>query len=535
MRRPFVLRTHLLPTAACYMLDTATKTQLKVYLDKLVEPIVFKTAFDNSDASRQMAELLADTAGLSDKIFRRCGQCGRSAPSELFHLGDEHGHENPFCGAADGARIRVLHSRDASGKRLSEQGGPEILERIRTLSGDFKFEVFMSLTCHNCPDVVQALTLMASLNPNISTTVIDGGLFEEEVRARHVLAVPAVFLNGEPFLSGRRELVEIVEKLDSEFASRNAAALSEKPVFDVLVLGAGPAGATAAIYAARKGLRTGIVAERLGGQVNETADIENFTSQLKVDGPALGSAFMRHVQSYGVDTISPAVADSVERTEDGLWRVRLESGAELRTKTLIGATGARWRTLGVPGEDDYRGKGVAYCPHCDGPLFKGKDVAVIGGGNSGVEAAIDLAGICRSVTLLQRGSALTADEVLQKRLAACKNATVILNTAVSSLEGDGQTLTGIRYTDKTTGEDKTLSVAGAFVQIGLIPNTEWAAGTLERNAWNEIVVDSRCRTSAEALFAAGDCTDVPYKQIVIALGEGAKAALSAFDWLIRNE
>ncbi len=535
MRRPFVLRTLLLPTAACYMLDTATKTQLKVYLDKLVEPIVFKTAFDNSDASRQMAELLADTAGLSDKISVVADNADGLRRPSFSISGTSTDMKIRFAALPMGHEFAsfILAMLQASG--YPSKADPKILERIRTLSGDFKFEVFMSLTCHNCPDVVQALTLMASLNPNISTTVIDGGLFEEEVRARHVLAVPAVFLNGEPFLSGRRELVEIVEKLDSEFASRNAAALSEKPVFDVLVLGAGPAGATAAIYAARKGLRTGIVAERLGGQVNETADIENFTSQLKVDGPALGSAFMRHVQSYGVDTISPAVADSVERTEDGLWRVRLESGAELRTKTLIGATGARWRTLDVPGEDDYRGKGVAYCPHCDGPLFKGKDVAVIGGGNSGVEAAIDLAGICRSVTLLQRGSALTADEVLQKRLAACKNATVILNTAVSSLEGDGQTLTGIRYTDKTTGEDKTLSVAGAFVQIGLIPNTEWAAGTLERNAWNEIVVDSRCRTSAEALFAAGDCTDVPYKQIVIALGEGAKAALSAFDWLIRNE
>ena len=375
---------------------------------------------------------------------------------------------------------------------------------------------------------------MAALNPHVETTIIDGALFESEAKQRQVRAVPAIFLNGKSFLSGRRHLIEIMENLDKEFASKNVASLSEKLPFDVLVLGAGPAGATAAIYSARKGLRTAIAAERLGGQVNETADIENFTSQLKMDGPALGAAFMRHVESYGVEVISPAVACDARKDKSGLWSVTLQTGAVLRAKTVIAATGARWRTLNVPGEERYRAKGVAFCPHCDGPLFKGQAVAVVGGGNSGVEAAIDLAALCSHVTLLQRGESLTADEVLQKRLSTCGNVEVIFNASVTEIEGDGHAVTGLRYADKATGSERSIAASGIFIQIGLVPNTEWTASAVKRNNCLEIEVDASCRTSAEGFFAAGDCTNTPYKQIVIALGEGAKAALSAFDWLLRQ-
>ena len=348
------------------------------------------------------------------------------------------------------------------------------------------------------------------------------------------MAVPTVFLNGKEFMAGRHELGEIVAKLDEGFVKEQAAKLSAKAPFDVLVVGAGPAGATAAIYAARKGLRTGLLCERPGGQVNETSSIENFTSILSTDGVALGGRFMEHVNHYGVDVMALERAVKVER-QDGFWQIELASGGHLQTKAMIAATGARWRQLGVPGEKEYQGKGVAYCPHCDGPLFKGKDVVVVGGGNSGVEAAIDLAAICRSVTLLQRGGQLTADEVLVKKLLATANAKVIFNMTVESLEGNGQLLTGVRYKDKATGEFKILPASGCFIQIGLVPNTDWLKGTVALNDWNEIIINDHGATSAEGIFAGGDCTTSPYKQVVIALGGGATAALGAFDWLIRQQ
>ena len=516
------------------MLDSNTKAQLKTYLDKLVRPIVFKTAFDSSQASRQMADLLADTASLSEKIsIVEDSAPDVRRPSFVVTAADAD-MKIRFAALPMGHEFAsfILAMLQASG--YPSKASPEVLDRVLQLSDNLHFEVFISLSCHNCPDVVQSLTLMAALNPHVETTIIDGALFESEAKQRQVRAVPAIFLNGKPFLSGRRHLIEIMENLDKEFASKNVASLSEKPPFDVLVLGAGPAGATAAIYSARTGLRTAIAAERLGGQVNETADIENFTSQLKMDGPALGAAFMRHVESYGVEVISPAVACDARKDKSGLWSVTLQTGAVLRAKTVIAATGARWRTLNVPGEERYRAKGVAFCPHCDGPLFKGQAVAVVGGGNSGVEAAIDLAALCSHVTLLQRGESLTADEVLQKRLSTCGNVEVIFNASVTEIEGDGHAVTGLRYADKATGSERSIAASGIFIQIGLVPNTEWTASAVKRNNCLEIEVDASCRTSAEGFFAAGDCTNTPYKQIVIALGEGAKAALSAFDWLLRQ-
>jgi alkyl hydroperoxide reductase subunit F len=411
----------------------------------------------------------------------------------------------------------------------------ETLDQIRELEGDYHFETYFSLTCQNCPDVVQALNLMSVINPRIRHVAIDGALFQDEVEARQVLAVPAVFLNGEPFASGRMNLEEILAKVDTGAADRAAARIAEKDAFDVLVVGGGPAGAAAAIYAARKGISTGVVAERFGGQVLDTMGIENFISIQHTEGPKLVSALEQHVLEYGVDIMNTQKAARITAAaDDGLIEVQLESGATVKSKTVVLSTGARWRSMNVPGEQEYRNKGVTYCPHCDGPLFKGKRVAVIGGGNSGVEAAIDLAGIVAHVTLIEFDSQLRADEVLQRKLRSLPNVEIIVSALSTEVIGDGSKVTGLKYTDRTNDSAHELELDGIFVQIGLLPNTEWLEGSIELSSRGEIVIDDHGRTSMPGVFAAGDCTTVPFKQIVIALGAGATAALSAFDHLIRT-
>jgi alkyl hydroperoxide reductase subunit F len=394
----------------------------------------------------------------------------------------------------------------------------------------------MSLSCHNCPDVVQALSLMAILNPKIKTTVIEGGAFEKEVTEREVMAVPMVYLNGAVFGAGRMELAEIVAKLDTGAAKREAAKLDAKQAFDVLIVGGGPAGAAAAVYAARKGIRTGLAAERLGGQVNDTLDIDNYISISHTEGPQFAAALERHVRDYEVDVMNLQRAKALRpaAAAGGLIEVEMDNGAVLKAKTVILSTGARWRNMNVPGEDQYRTKGVAYCPHCDGPLYKGKRVAVIGGGNSGVEAAIDLAGLVEHVTVFEFMPQMKADAVLQKKLASLPNVEVILNAQTTEVLGDGSKVTGLAYKDRATDEAKQVELAGIFVQIGLLPNTDWLKGAVELSKFGEIVIDAKGQTSAPGVFAAGDCTTVPYKQIVIAAGAGATAALSAFDHLIRT-
>nr|MCU0814635.1 alkyl hydroperoxide reductase subunit F [Burkholderiaceae bacterium] len=402
--------------------------------------------------------------------------------------------------------------------------------------GDFVFETWMSLTCHNCPDVVQALNLMAVLNPRIRHVAIDGGLFQDEVERRQIMAVPAVFLNGQPFGSGRMELAEILAKVDTGAAARDAAKLDAKEAFDVLIVGGGPAGAAAGVYAARKGIRTGIVAERFGGQTLDTLGIENYISVLETDGPKFAAALEAHVRAYDVDVMNGQRVAALEPAAQpgGLATVRLANGAELKGRTVILSTGARWRNIGVPGEEQYKTKGVAYCPHCDGPLFKGKKVAVIGGGNSGVEAAIDLAGVVQHVTLLEFADQLKADAVLVNKLKSLPNVTIHVNAQTTEITGDGQKVDGLIYKDRTSGVEHRIELAGVFVQIGLVPNTEWLKGTVELSRYGEIIVDAKGATSAPGIFAAGDATTVPYKQIVIAAGDGAKAALAAFDHLIRT-
>jgi alkyl hydroperoxide reductase subunit F len=412
---------------------------------------------------------------------------------------------------------------------------PEVIEQIKNLEGDFAFETYMSLSCQNCPDVVQALNLLSINNPRISHVAIDGGVFPKEIEEREILAVPTVYLNGEVFGQGRMSLEQIIAKLDTNADAKAAEAINNKEAFDVLIVGGGPAGAASAVYAARKGIRTGVVSERFGGQVLDTMAIENFISIIHTEGPQLANALEAHVKEYGVDIMNAQkAAKLVPADANGLITVELENGATLKSKSVILSTGARWRTMNVPGEEEYRNKGVTFCPHCDGPLFKGKRIAVIGGGNSGIEAAIDLAGLVGHVTVLEFDSKLRADEVLIRKLNSLNNVDVVLEALTTEVVGDGSRVTGLKYQSRASNEEHALELDGIFVQIGLLPNTEWLQGSVDLSPRGEIVIDQAGATNLPGVFAAGDSTTVPYKQIVIALGAGATAALGAFDYLIRN-
>jgi alkyl hydroperoxide reductase subunit F len=517
------------------MLDSNLKSQLKTYLEKVTQPFEIVASLDDGEKSQEMLVLLEDITSLCDKItLRTDGDDARRPSFALNRIGGNISLR--FAG------IPMGHEFTSLVLALLQVGGhpsktaADVIEQIKNVDGEYHFETYFSLSCQNCPDVVQALNLMAVLNPNIHHVAIDGALFQDEVERRQIMSVPSIYLNGELFGQGRMGEAEILAKLDTGSSARDAEKLSAKDAFDVLVVGGGPAGAAAAIYAARKGIRTGVAAERFGGQVLDTMAIENFISVNETEGPKLARALENHVREYDVDimNLQRAAALIPASTEGGLHEIKLENGGSLKAKTLILATGARWREMNVPGEQDYRGRGVAYCPHCDGPLFKGKRVAVIGGGNSGVEAAIDLAGIVAQVTLLEFDSQLRADAVLQKKLHSLPNVSVITSALTSEVTGDGQKVNGLVYKDRNSSEFHNLELEGIFVQIGLLPNTDWLKGTVELTSRGEIIVDARGETSLPGIFAAGDVTTVPYKQIVIAVGEGAKASLSAFDHLIRS-
>ncbi|WP_066702575.1 alkyl hydroperoxide reductase subunit F [Curvibacter delicatus] len=517
------------------MLDDNLKAQLKAYLERVTQPFEIVASLGDSESSRDMEGLLKDIAALSNQItLRTDGTDARKPSFALNRLGYNMGLRF--------AAIPLGHEFTSLVLALLWVGGhppkvePEVIEQIRNLDGDYNFEVYMSLSCHNCPDVVQALNLMAVLNPKVRVVTIDGALFQDEVNERQIMAVPSIYLNGEPFGSGRMGVEEIVAKLDTGAAARDAAKLSARAPYEVLIVGGGPAGAAAAVYAARKGIRTGVAAERFGGQVNDTMAIENFISVPETDGPKFAAALEQHVKAYDVDIMNLQRADKIIPASEpgGLIEVQLANGGSLKSRSVILSTGARWRNVNVPGEEQYKNKGVAYCPHCDGPLFKGKRVAVIGGGNSGVEAAIDLAGIVAHVTLLEFGDALRADAVLVAKLKSLPNVTIHTQAQTTEFTGDGNKLNGLTYTDRASGESRHVELEGVFVQIGLVPNTEWLKGTVELSRHGEIVVDAKGATNVPGVFAAGDVTTVPYKQIIIATGEGAKAALSAFDYLIRT-
>ena len=520
------------------MLDDTLKTQLKAYLENLRLPIELVASLDDQKSSQDMESLLSDIAHLSDKVSWRKAEGeeinSRTPSFAILRKGEETGIR--FAGIPTGHEftslvLALLHSGGHPPKVDTE-----VLDQIAALPGEFRFETYFSLSCQNCPDVVQALNIMAVFNPNVTHVAIDGALFKEEVDERQVMAVPSVYLNGEPFAQGRQELEQILAKLDTGASDRMAEAIAKKDPFDMLIVGGGPAGAAAAIYSARKGIRTGIAAERFGGQVLDTMAIENLISVPHTEGPELAAALETHVKEYDVDIMNLQRAKELVPAAQpgGLHKVILENGAELQSKTMVISTGARWRQIGVPGEDEYRNKGVAYCPHCDGPLFKGKRVAVIGGGNSGVEAAIDLAGIVGHVTLIEFDSKLRADAVLQTKLRSLPNVDVIVSAQTTEVAGDGNKVTGLTYKDRTTDEIHRLDLEGVFVQIGLVPNTEWLEGTLALSKHGEIEVDARGETSIPGIFAAGDATTVAHKQIIIAMGDGAKASLSAFDYMIRQ-
>ena len=516
------------------MLDDALKTQLKAYLERVTRPIEIVAWLDESAASQEMAGLLHDIVALSDRItLVQRHETGVRTPSFAL-TSPGHAIDLRFAGLPMGHEFTslVLGLLQVGGHPSKAE--QDVIEQIRGLSGDYRFETYFSQSCQNCPDVVQALNLMAVLNPAIHHVAIDGGAFPAEVEERQIMSVPTVFLNGEVFGQGRMGLEEIVAKLDTGTAAREAHKLDAKAPFDMLMVGGGPAGAAAAVYAARKGIRTGVVAERFGGQVLDTLSIENFISVPETEGPKMATALEQHVRAYDVDIMNLQRAQAlVPAGADGLVQVRLANGATLRARTVVLSTGARWRQLNVPGEDAYRNKGVAYCPHCDGPLFTGKRVAVVGGGNSGVEAAIDLAGLVRHVTLIEFDHCLRADEVLQRKLRSLPNVEVVVSARTTEVLGDGSKVTGLVYEDRNDGARHTLALEGVFVQIGLLPNTEWLQGTVDLSPRGEIIVDERGRTNLPGVFAAGDVTTVPYKQIVIAMGEGSKAALAAFDHLIR--
>jgi len=514
------------------MLEDNLKIQLKGYLERLVQPVEIIASLDDGDRSREMLELLQDIVSLSPLVsLDPARDATQVKPSFALRRPGQEPHVR-FAGLPMGHEFTslVLALLQAGGHPSKE--APAVLEQIRALQGEFTFETFVSLSCQSCPDVVQALNLMAVVNPKIRHTMIDGALFQEEVERRQVMAVPAVFLNGRPFGQGRMELPEILSKLDAGAAEHDLATFNAKEPYDVLVVGGGPAGAAAAIYAARKGIRTGIAAERLGGQLLDTVGIENFISVKETEGHKLATGLEQHVTTYDVDVMNLQRAEAL--TPGDLIEIRLSSGAALRAKSVVIATGARWREINVPGEREYRNRGVAYCPHCDGPLFKGKRVAVIGGGNSGVEAAIDLAGLVSHVTIIEYDAQLRADAVLIAKLRSLPNVTVITSAQTTEVIGDGSRVTSLTYKERQSGAVHTVELAGVFVQIGLVPNTDWLKGTLKLSARGEIEVDARGQTSVPGVFAAGDCTIVPYKQIVIAMGEGAKASLSAFDHLIRT-
>ncbi|MBB3263978.1 alkyl hydroperoxide reductase subunit F [Azospirillum sp. OGB3] len=516
------------------MLDSNVKGQLKAYFDKITQPIELAASLDDGAKSQEMLALLQDIASLSDKItFVRTDDDARKPSFAIKRTGTDIGVR--FAGLPMGHEFNslILALLQVGGHPSKESA--EVIEQVKALEGEYSFETYFSLSCQNCPDVVQALNLMSVLNPRIKHVAIDGALFQQEVESRKIMAVPSIFLNGEPFGQGRMGLEQILAKIDTGASQRDAEKIKAKDAFDVLVIGGGPAGAAAAIYAARKGIRTGVAAERFGGQVLDTMAIENFISVSHTEGPKLATALEQHVKEYEVDVMNLQRAEKLIPAEGpgGLIEVQLANGASLKSKTVILSTGARWRQMGVPGEDEYRNKGVAYCPHCDGPLFKGKRVAVIGGGNSGVEAAIDLAGIVAEVTLIEFDSQLRADEVLQRKLRSLPNVRVITSGLTTEVHGDGTKVTGLSYKNRNTGEVHRIDLEGIFVQIGLVPNTEWLKGSVALSPRGEIEVDARGQTSIPGVFAAGDATTVPYKQIVIAMGEGSKAALSAFDYLIR--
>ncbi|MGA9466598.1 MAG: alkyl hydroperoxide reductase subunit F, partial [Exiguobacterium marinum] len=468
------------------MLEAAIKQQLDQYLQLMEGDAVLRVSAGEDNVSNEMLELVNELASMSSRISVERATLERTPSFSVNRPSEETGIV--FAGIPLGHEFTslVLALLQVSGR--APKVDADTIKQIQNIEGTYHFESYISLSCHNCPDVVQALNVMSVLNPNITHTMIDGAAFKDEVEAKEIMAVPTVFLNGESFGNGRMSLEEILAKIGT---GPDASAFSDKDPYDVLVVGGGPAGASAAVYAARKGIRTGIIAERFGGQVMDTMGIENFIGTAYTEGPKLVASLEEHVKEYGIDVMNLQRAKRLEKND--LVEIELENGAVLKSKSVILSTGARWRNVNVPGEAEFKNKGVAYCPHCDGPLFEGKRVAVIGGGNSGIEAAIDLAGIVKHVTVLEFAPELKADQVLQDRLHSLPNVTVITNAQTTEITGTDK-VNGISYVSRETNESHHVELEGVFVQIGLVPNTDWL-DSVERNNFGEIVVDRHGATN----------------------------------------
>lgn len=514
------------------MLDAKIKEQLIQYFNSLKNSVSFKLNLDSSKPSKELEIFLNEIIELSPKLGLEIDDSGsKQTPSfEIFREQESTGIR--FAAIPGGHEFNsfILAVLNAGGHPIKISESTQ--NQIKEINEEQEWISFISLSCQNCPDLVQALNLMSLLNPKIRHTMIDGALFPDEVAAHKVMSVPSVFLNGKAFGQGRMDLEQILEKLDPSAEHDKLAKLSSEAPYDVLIAGGGPAGSAAAIYAARKGLKTGIVADRFGGQVQDTLAIENFISVQATEGPKLVASLENHVKDYEVDLILNQRAHKISKGD--FLELELEKGILLKSKSLILATGASWRKLGVPGEEEYKNRGVAYCPHCDGPLYKGKEVAVIGGGNSGVEAALDLAGIASKVTLFEYSDELRADAVLQKRLYSTSNIQVFTSAQTKEIIGDQDKVTGLNWIHRESKEEHTLPLSAVFIQIGLVPNSSWLPSEIETTPFGEIQIGSKGETSMEGVFAAGDVTTVPFKQIIIAMGEGAKASLGAFEYLLRN-
>ena len=522
--------------AEVIMLTQDILNALKGYAANMQKTVTFVLQTGEHSKREELKKFLSDVAGISDKIQleeRDTNGVLRSSVSFLLEAdGEDTGIR--FSGIPGGHEFNsfVLAMLHASGTPLKVDDSVQGI--VKGVKEELNFEVFISLSCHNCPDVVQALNQFALLNPNITSEMIDGGLYQSLVSERDIQGVPSVYLNGELFANGKVDASTLIDKLlERDPSLKQANAGQSLPLQDVTVIGGGPAGVSSAIYSARKGLKVTVIADRFGGQVKDTMGIENLISVPKTTGPELVGNLAEHMKDYDITLKEHVRVESIEK--GNIKTLTLSSGEQIKTKTIIVATGARWRELGVPGEKENVGNGVAYCPHCDGPFFKGKDVAVIGGGNSGIEAALDLAGIVKSVTVFEFMPTLKADQVLINQAEKRENVTIIKNAATKQIVADNGKVTAIEYQDRATDEVHSLPLAGVFVQIGLVPNSQFMKGVVELTQHGEIVVDNKCKTSEPGIFAAGDVTTVPYKQIVISMGEGAKASLSAFEYLLAHE
>ena len=518
------------------MLTKEILQALKSYAESMQKNVTFVVQTGEHSKRAELVSFLSDIAGVSDKLNVEERDTQGQLRSAISFLLEADGQDTGirFSGIPGGHEfnsliIAILH---ASGTELKVDDSVKSI--VKAVKDELNFEVFISLSCHNCPEVVQALNQFALLNDNITSEMIDGGLYQNLISERDIQGVPSVYLNGELFANGKVDAASLIDKLiERDPSLKEANTGVQLPLQDVTVIGGGPAGVASAIYSARKGLKVTVVAESFGGQVKDTMGIENLISVPKTTGPELVGNLMEHVNDYDITLKEHVRVENIEK--GNVKTITLSSGEQIRTRSLVVATGARWRELGVPGERENVGNGVAYCPHCDGPFFKGKDVAVIGGGNSGIEAALDLAGIVKSVTVFEFMPTLKADQVLIDQAEKRDNITIIKNAATRQILAENGKVNAIEYQDRSTNEVHTLDLAGVFVQIGLVPNSQFMKDVVEMTPYGEIVVDTKCQTSEAGIFAAGDVTTVPYKQIVISMGEGAKASLAAFEYLLSHE